>query len=57
MNSILSWFVEGNVYAMPVNFISGVVFAWTYERTGSVVPGMIVHGVFNTIAVLLTAMG
>ncbi len=42
--------------AMPVNFISGVVFAWTYERTGSVVPGMIVHGVFNTIAVLLTTM-
>lgn len=42
--------------AMPVNFISGVVLAWTYERTGSVVPGMIVHGVFNTIAVLLTAM-
>ncbi|WP_018759969.1 CPBP family intramembrane glutamic endopeptidase [Paenibacillus terrigena] len=41
---------------MPVNFISGVVFAWTYERTGSVVPGMIVHGVFNTIAVLLTVM-
>ncbi|CAH1225571.1 type II CAAX endopeptidase family protein [Paenibacillus sp. JJ-223] len=44
------------VNAMPVNFISGVVFAWTYERTGSVVPAMIVHGVFNTIAVLLTAM-
>ncbi len=43
--------------AMPVNFISGIVFAWAYERTGSVVPGMIVHGVFNTIAVLLTAMG
>lgn len=42
--------------AMPVNFISGVVFAWTYERTGSVVPAMIVHGVCNTIAVLLTAM-
>lgn len=43
--------------AMPVNFISGVVLAWTYERTGSVVPAMIVHGVFNTIAVLLTALG
>lgn len=42
--------------AMPVNFISGVVLAWTYERTGSAVPGMIVHGVFNTIAVLLTAL-
>lgn len=44
------------INAMPVNFISGVVFAWTYERTGSVVPGMIVHGAFNTIAVVLTAM-
>ncbi|WP_339306155.1 type II CAAX endopeptidase family protein [Paenibacillus sp. FSL R5-0519] len=44
------------INAMPVNFISGVVFAWNYERTGSVVPGMIVHGAFNTIAVVLTAM-
>lgn len=43
--------------AMPVNFISGVVLAWTYERTGSVIPGMIVHGIFNTIAVLLTVTG
>ncbi|WP_254438366.1 CPBP family intramembrane glutamic endopeptidase [Paenibacillus sp. DCT19] len=37
-----------------MNFIRGIVLAWTYERTGSVVPGMIVHGVFNTTAVLLT---
>ncbi|WP_458127039.1 CPBP family intramembrane glutamic endopeptidase [Paenibacillus sp. Z3-2] len=44
------------INAMPMNFISGIVLAWTYERTGSVVPAMIVHGVFNTIAVLLTAM-
>ncbi|WP_318245277.1 CPBP family intramembrane glutamic endopeptidase [Paenibacillus gallinarum] len=29
------------INAMPVNFISGIVFAWAYERTGSVVPGMI----------------
>ncbi|QGG58614.1 CPBP family intramembrane metalloprotease [Paenibacillus sp. B01] len=42
--------------AMPVNFVSGIVFAWAYERTGSVIPGMIIHGAFNTIAVLLTAM-
>ncbi|MDO7905888.1 type II CAAX endopeptidase family protein [Paenibacillus sp. JX-17] len=42
--------------AMPVNFVSGIVFAWAYERTGSVVPGMIVHGVFNTIAVFLTTV-
>lgn len=43
--------------AMPVNFISGIVLAWAYHRTGSVIPGMIVHGIFNTIAVLLTVNG
>ncbi|WP_415579348.1 lysostaphin resistance A-like protein [Filibacter tadaridae] len=43
--------------AMPVNFINGVMFAWVYEKTGSVIPGMIVHGVFNIIAVLLTVTG
>ncbi|MCM3757106.1 CPBP family intramembrane metalloprotease [Sporosarcina aquimarina] len=43
--------------AMPVNFINGVVFAWVYEKTGSVIPPIIIHGVFNTIAVLLTATG
>lgn len=43
--------------AMPVNFINGVVFAWVYEKTGSIIPAMIIHGGLNTIAVLLTIMG
>ncbi|WP_338086281.1 CPBP family intramembrane glutamic endopeptidase [Lysinibacillus xylanilyticus] len=43
--------------AMPVNFINGVVFAWVYEKTGSVIPGMIIHGIINTIAVFLTVTG
>lgn len=42
--------------ALPVNFVSGLVFAWTYEKTGSVVPGMIIHGTFNGIAVILTVL-
>ncbi|WP_226682834.1 CPBP family intramembrane glutamic endopeptidase [Sutcliffiella horikoshii] len=42
---------------LPVNFLSGIVFAWTYERSGSIVPGIIIHGVFNGIAVLLTVVG
>lgn len=42
---------------MPVNFITDVMFAWAYEKTGSVIPAMIIHGVFNTIAVLLTVAG
>lgn len=43
--------------AMPVNFINGVVFALVYEKAGSVIPAMIIHGGFNTIAVLLTITG
>ncbi|HWO55409.1 MAG TPA: type II CAAX endopeptidase family protein [Paenibacillus cookii] len=39
---------------LPLNFASGLIFAWTYEKTRSVVPGMIVHGLTNTVAVLLT---
>ncbi len=39
---------------LPVNFVSGLVFAWTYEKTGSVLPAMILHGTFNGIAVILT---
>lgn len=42
---------------LPVNFISGMIFAWTYEKTGSIVPGIIVHGVFNGLAVMLTVVG
>lgn len=42
--------------AMPVNFVSGVIFAWAYERSGSVWPGVIVHGLVNTLAVLLTIL-
>lgn len=43
--------------AMPVNFINGVMFAWVYEKTGSVIPAIIIHGLVNTIAVLLTVTG
>ncbi|WP_430487348.1 CPBP family intramembrane glutamic endopeptidase [Priestia flexa] len=39
-----------------VNFISGIILCWAYEKTGSVVPGMIIHGVFNGIAIVLAAL-
>ncbi|MEK4740770.1 MULTISPECIES: CPBP family intramembrane glutamic endopeptidase [unclassified Bacillus (in: firmicutes)] len=41
---------------LPVNFLSGVVFAWLYEKTNSILSAMIAHAVFNFIAVLLTFM-
>lgn len=39
---------------LPVNFLSGVVFAWLYEKTNSILSAMIAHALFNFIAVLLT---
>ncbi|WP_121615414.1 CPBP family intramembrane glutamic endopeptidase [Virgibacillus halodenitrificans] len=42
--------------AMPVNFFSGVIFAVAYERTGSIWPSVIIHGLTNGIMVLLTVL-
>lgn len=39
-----------------VNFASGLVFAWVYERTNSIYSSMVIHGTFNGLAVLLTAL-
>ncbi|EGQ21756.1 CAAX amino protease [Sporosarcina newyorkensis 2681] len=44
-----------NYNVLPVTFVSGLLFSWTYEKTGSVFPGMIIHGAFNAIALFLTA--
>ena len=42
---------------LPVNFISGMLFAWTYEKSGSIVPAILIHGIFNGIAIILTSLG
>lgn len=39
---------------LPVNFVSGLIFSWVYHKTGSVIPGILIHGIFNGIAVILT---
>jgi uncharacterized protein len=42
---------------MPVNFFSGILFALAYERTGSIWPSVLIHGLTNGIMVLLTSLG
>uniref|UniRef100_UPI003F490AC7 CPBP family intramembrane glutamic endopeptidase n=1 Tax=Niallia taxi TaxID=2499688 RepID=UPI003F490AC7 len=42
---------------LPINFVSGLLFAWTYEKSGSIVPPIIIHAIFNGIAIILTALG
>jgi membrane protease YdiL (CAAX protease family) len=39
---------------LMINFISGLVFAWAYEKTGSIWPSVLIHGLFNGLAVILT---
>lgn len=57
LSSIVFTIVHIPTYnTLPVNFISGVICAWCYEKTGSIVPAMIVHGGFNGLAVILTAL-
>ncbi|WP_409275027.1 lysostaphin resistance A-like protein [Neobacillus sp. SCS-31] len=57
ISSIIFTIVHIPTYnTLPVNLISGMIFAWTYEKTGSVLPAMIIHGTFNGIAVILTSL-
>ncbi|PLR73265.1 CPBP family intramembrane glutamic endopeptidase [Bacillus sp. UMB0728] len=42
---------------MPVNFFSGILFALAYERTGSIWPSVLIHGLTNGFMVLLTSLG
>ncbi|SDJ51625.1 CPBP family intramembrane glutamic endopeptidase [Salimicrobium halophilum] len=41
---------------LPLTFVNGLIYSWMYERTGSIVPAMIVHGGVNGIGVLVSAL-
>ncbi|MFC4076490.1 CPBP family intramembrane glutamic endopeptidase [Salinithrix halophila] len=43
-------------HLLPLTFIGGVVFGWLYERSGSIVPPMLAHGLSNLIFVVLSAL-
>lgn len=51
--SILFGLAHGLVLALPVLVAFGLGLAWLRARTGSVFPGMVLHGVFNAIAVIV----
>lgn len=42
--------------AMPVNFFSGIIFAYAYEQSGSIWPPVLIHGITNGLMVLLTSL-
>ncbi|HVU77190.1 MAG TPA: type II CAAX endopeptidase family protein [Gaiellaceae bacterium] len=49
---ILFGLAHGLVLTLPVIVVFGCMLAWIRARTGSVLPGMVVHGTFNLIALV-----
>ena len=47
---------HGLVEALPVLAVFGWGLAWLRSRTGSVYPGMIVHGCFNGVALIVAVL-
>lgn len=50
---ILFGVAHGLVLALPILVAFGIGLAWLRSRAGSVFPGMILHGTFNAVAVLV----
>jgi hypothetical protein len=42
---------------LPYALFCGIIFALTYEKTSSIYPAMILHGLFNGTVFLLTVLG
>jgi membrane protease YdiL (CAAX protease family) len=47
--------VHGNPAQMPHAFLMGLLLGWLFVRTGSVLPGTVLHVVNNTVAFLMAA--
>jgi len=43
---------HGLLLALPILIAFGCVLAWIREQTDSVVPGMLLHGTFNLVALV-----
>lgn len=53
--SLLFALIHMNPIQMPHAFIIGMLLGWLYKRSGSVIPGILVHWVNNTVAYLIYA--
>lgn len=51
--ALLFGLAHGLLLALPVLVAFGLGLAWIRSRTGSVFPGIVLHGLFNAAAVLL----
>jgi CAAX protease family protein len=51
--AVLFGLIHGFLVALPLFVIVGLALGWLRMRTGSVYPGMLMHGVFNAAATIL----
>jgi len=49
---LLFGLAHGLVVSLPILALFGAVLAWIRSRTRSVVPGMVLHGAFNLVALI-----
>lgn len=49
-------FAHGLLIALPVLTIFGIAVGWVRDRTGSVYPGMLLHGTFNGVALIVSVL-
>jgi membrane protease YdiL (CAAX protease family) len=55
------WLVQAALFSVlhlspvifPTHFVMGLIFGWLRMRTGSLIPGMILHGAWNAAIILL----
>jgi membrane protease YdiL (CAAX protease family) len=52
VTGVLFGAAHGLLLALPVLVAFGIAVAWVRARTGSVYPGMLLHGTFNGVALL-----
>jgi membrane protease YdiL (CAAX protease family) len=50
LSGVLFGVVHPPLVVMPVLAVLGVAFCWVYERTGSLIPGIAMHALNNTLA-------
>ena len=53
LSALLFAVAHGNMAQMPHAFLLGLLLGWMYERTRSILPGLVVHLVNNSVAFLL----
>jgi len=52
ISSVLFGLLHGVLFLAPVLSILGALFAWLYERSDSLWPAILAHGLFNTVMVV-----